>query len=194
MPCTDDQKAEREIIKELRDAYGPDAPIFVGRHQARYHDPGVPYHVLFKTFQSRFLVRPDKQGHIGPALAGILSQGLRVYRGMKLMSVRVLSNHVHLMLQGPANEIPHFIGHFKRETNIRWAKKFGWKGTMWEAYASTALLTHQAQLKCLKYIESNGVKEGLITRPDKWPGLNCTRALLTGEAIKGVWFRRNPLR
>ena len=45
--------SERRIIDELRAFYGPDAPVFSGRHLARYHDPHVPYHVLFKTFQSK---------------------------------------------------------------------------------------------------------------------------------------------
>jgi putative transposase len=37
---------------------------------------------------------------------------------------------------------------------------------------------------------SNGCKEGLVARPQDWPGVHAVRALLEGEVLEGLWFDR----
>ena len=37
---------------------------------------------------------------------------------------------------------------------------------------------------------SNGCKEGLVARPQDWPGVHVARALIQGEDLKGTWFDR----
>ena len=53
----------------------------------------------------------------------------------------------------------------------------------------SALPTHASQLKCLRYILSQGVKEGLVARPIDWPGLHCAKALLKDSPDIGQWFQ-----
>jgi hypothetical protein len=43
----------------------------------------------------------------------------------------------------------------------------------------------------LRYILSNGCKEGLVASPLHWPGVSSTAALLDGSmALHGIWFNR----
>jgi hypothetical protein len=48
-----------------------------------------------------------------------------------------------------------------------------------------------AQIERLVYILSHGVKEGLVERPQDWPGAHCVNALLDGEPLTGHWFDRS---
>ena len=42
----------------------------------------------------------------------------------------------------------------------------------------------------LAYIISNGLKEGLVAKPQDWPGVHCIDSLLSGEPLAGYWFDR----
>jgi hypothetical protein len=42
----------------------------------------------------------------------------------------------------------------------------------------------------LTHILRHGVKEGLVDRPQHWPGVHCAQALLAGTDLEGKWFDR----
>ena len=42
----------------------------------------------------------------------------------------------------------------------------------------------------LRYLLAHGCKEGLVQRPEDWPGVTCLPTLLRGEALRGVWYSR----
>ncbi|MEO6195005.1 MAG: hypothetical protein ABIS20_18470 [Thermoanaerobaculia bacterium] len=48
----------------------------------------------------------------------------------------------------------------------------------------------EAQTTRLKYVLANGCKEDLVARPQDWPGVHASRALVAGEALTGTWFDR----
>jgi hypothetical protein len=101
-----------------------------------------------------------------------------------------MSNHIHLMLQGPPSDFSAFMGFLKRELSRRLGQKYRLPGTLWhQRYAMSALPTHESQLKCLKYVLAQGVKEGLVARPIDWPGLHCAKALLGNGPEIGQWFQ-----
>jgi len=68
----------------------------------------------------------------------------------------------------------------------------GWRGKLWWGRYRSIPVSHEeaAQVERLKYILANSVKEGLVERPEDWPGLNSAQALLTGEPLEGLWFDR----
>jgi len=157
------------------------------RH-ARYIDPSVPYHVVTKTLRGQFILTPKKG--IRELCAGVLAKAQLNWPSIKLYGYAFMSNHIHLMLQGPASDFSAFMGFLKRELSRRLGQKYRLPGTLWhQRYAMSALPTHESQLKCLRYILSQGVKEGLVARPIDWPGLHCAKALLGNCPEIGEWFQ-----
>ena len=119
-----------------------------------------------------------------------MGRAQRHYASVRLYAMAFLSNHVHFMLQGQPGEVAAFVGFIKREISRRWGRRahVGWHGTMWHEYLAAALPTPESQVRCLKYILSQGVKEGLVSRPEDWPGVHCARSLITGLPLKGTWL------
>ena len=157
------------------------------RH-ARYIDPSVPYHVVTKTLRGQFILAPKKG--IRELCAGVLAKAQLNWPSIKLYGYAFMSNHIHLMLQGPPSDFSAFMGFLKRELSRRLGQKYRLPGTLWhQRYAMSALPTHESQLKCLRYILSQGVKEGLVARPIDWPGLHCAKALLSNCPEIGEWFQ-----
>ena len=157
------------------------------RH-VRYIDPSVPYHVVTKTLRGQFILAPKKG--VRELCAGVLAKAQLNWPSIKLYGYAFMSNHIHLMLQGPPSDFSAFMGFLKRELSRRLGQKYRLPGTLWhQRYAMSALPTHQSQLKCLEYILSQGVKEGLVARPIDWPGLHCAKTLLSNTPDTGQWFR-----
>jgi len=156
------------------------------RH-ARFHQPGMAYHIISKTNNGAFLLAP-KPG-VRELCAGVFAKGQEKSPHLKLHGFAFMSNHIHLMVSGSAFDIPEFIGFVKREISRRIGIKYNLKGPKWQKrYTSTALPTPESQEECLRYILSQGVKENLVANPCHWPGLHCAKALLHGDTIAGEWF------
>ncbi len=162
--------------------------LFAGQHHARYVDEDVPLHIITRVFQGRHLLRPCDD--LNSIILGVVGRAQQHYNSIRLYAMAFLSNHVHLMLQGPPDQVPAFIGFIKREISRRWGRhpSVGWRGTMWHEYVSTALPSAASQVRCLKYILSQGVKEGLVASPEEWPGVHCADALMTMRPMTGKWF------
>jgi REP element-mobilizing transposase RayT len=158
------------------------------RH-ARFIDSDVPLHIIAEVFQSRHLLRPCER--LNSIVVGVVGRALERYAHVRLYAMAFLSNHAHFMLQGPPNEVPGFVGFIKREISRRWGRdpEVAWRGTMWKPrYTATALPTAESQIHCLKYVLSQGVKEGLVAHPEEWPGVHCARSLLRGVPLSGRWL------
>lgn len=184
-PVTDRfESIERELQSLDRDSA---ARLFAGKHHARYVEAEVPVHVISRVFQGRHLLVPSPR--LNSLIGGVLGRGLRNFK-VHLYAIAVLSNHVHMMLSGEAQQVAAFVGFFKREISRRWGgdPEIDWPGAMWEEYDATSLPTEEDQEHCLRYILSQGVKEGLVRRAEEWPGVHCSRHLATGRNIKGVWL------
>ena len=177
-----------DLITELKRLYGEDFQLLAGKHHARYLPDDVPFHVISRVFQGRHLLRPGKA--LNRIIAGVLGRAQTVYPGIHLFAQAFLSNHLHMMLQGPTRDVVGFIGFVKREISRRWGVHPGinWPGTMWHSYLATALPTAKSQVQCLRYILSQGVKEGLVAKPQLWPGVHSAKQLLAGSKLKGEWF------
>jgi hypothetical protein len=67
----------------------------------------------------------------------------------------------------------------------------GWRGTVFDRRYESAVATDQegAQIERLVYILGNGVKEGLVERPQDWPGVHCVNALLAGAHLPSEVYR-----
>lgn len=68
-----------------------------------------------------------------------------------------------------------------------------WRGKIWHRRYHSAIVKNDeaSQLERLRYILSNGCKEGLVDSPTQWPGASSTPALLDGSMeLQGTWFDR----
>src|SRR5512147_349534 len=105
--------------------------LFAGQHHARLIDERVPFHVISRVFQGRHLLRPCTE--LNDLAIGVIARARELFPSVKLYAVAMMSNHLHMMLQGPSNEVPFFIGFIKREISRRWGSRpdVRWPGTMW---------------------------------------------------------------
>ncbi len=86
----------------------------------------------------------------------------------------------------------HFVdGNIAREVG----RLHGWKGKFWgQPFSSSIVANNEAsQIKMLRYVLEQGCKEGLVTRPQDWPGVHAASILLSGRNPKGIWVNRTAL-
>ena len=96
-----------KIIDELKEVYGDEFDAYAGKHKARHYRPDTPYHIISRVFQGRFLLKPSKL--LNKLIAGILGRYLDEHKSIKLYATVVMSNHLHMMLQGEPKEIVEFV-------------------------------------------------------------------------------------
>jgi REP element-mobilizing transposase RayT len=179
----------RKPVSALTGAEIADADLGVASiKHARYVVGDVPYHVVCRTIGGVFLLRPDRRLRLRSIIAGVIGRAQSRFGNVRLYAAVFASNHFHLMMSGPARQFVRFVGFVKGELTRRWRPHLDWDGTLWDRYAATALVTEQAQVRCLEYILSHSVKEDIVGRPQQWPGLHCAAALADGEQLVGEWF------
>jgi len=78
-----------------------------------------------------------------------------------------------------------------REVQTRFSQDNLLSSRLWERRYQHIIVSDEpeAQIRRLKYLLSQGVKEGLVRSPEDWPGVHCVSHLLGGQdQVKGgVW-------
>lgn len=162
--------------------------IFSGKHHARYIEPDVPYHVITRTFQGRCLLTPTRA--LNNIIAGVIGRAQLLYPHVHLYAYAFLSNHAHLLMQGPPDQMVDFIAFVKREISRRHGRNINWHEAMWNQFVCAALPSPASQVACFKYILGQGVKEGLVRRPEDWPGVHVAKQYVgrNPQPLNGEWF------
>jgi len=107
-----------------------------------------------------------------------------------------MSNHYHLLVIPDSEQQ---LASFMRFVNTNLSKQLGrlhdWSGSMFQRYKAIPVSDEEeAQVGRLRYILRHGVKEGLVSRPADWPGVQCVAALTRGPArFHGVWHERTAI-
>lgn len=155
----------------------------------RYVQPGGGlFEVVSRCFQGRALLRPSKT--INHRIVGILARGVRL-SGARLVAPTVLSNHVHLLVQvDNAHQLAKFMGFINSNIARQIGRLHGWEGKFWQGRYRAIPVSgeEEAQVARLRYLLAQGCKEGLVTRPQDWPGLHAARAIASKSPLAGVWF------
>jgi transposase IS200 family protein len=156
----------------------------------RFVPSGALVEVTLRTVHGRLLLRPGRR--LNDLVVGVLGRAQRMY-GMKIHALAVLSNHAHLLVspespQQLARFMEHVAGNIAREVG----RLHDWREKLWSRRYRSILVSHEeaAQVARLAYLLGHGVKEGLVERPQHWPGVHCAYALLAGAALEGTWFDR----
>jgi hypothetical protein len=151
---------------------------------------GALVEVTIRTFQSRFLLRPNPV--LNQIIGGVLGRAQRRL-GVRCHGVVFLSNHAHLLLSvDDANQLARFMEYVDSNLAREVARLLDWPHRIWARRYQAIVVSGEeaAQVERFRYLLSHGCKEGLVAWLRDWPGVHSVRALLDGEPIRGLWFDR----
>ncbi len=155
------------------------------RPQRMYADTGM-YFVTVKTFQDRMLLTPSKQ--MNEVIGGVLAKAILLSR-VEVHGFVVMSNHLHVLVTAKGASLSRFMEYFLGNTARKVSKLIDWSGALWQRrFKSIPVLDDASAEERLGYIVSHGVKEGLVRRPEDWPGLSCVRQLKEGTSVAYRFF------
>jgi REP element-mobilizing transposase RayT len=145
----------------------------------RQFDPQTIFFITSRTIQSRFLMAPsDKTNEL---IGGILARAVRQCQ-VELFAYVFTSNHFHAMVRAPSPvAMSRFMQRLQSNIAVKVGRLVGWRGRFFaRRYSAEPIVDEATQVERLHYILSHGVKEGLVSRCQQWPGLSCIQALLEG--------------
>ena len=134
--------------------------------------------VTTRTLQGRFLLRPSRD--LNDIAVGIVH-------------FVVLSNHMHaLLVPRDAEQLALFMDYVNGNLAKEAGRLHDWRERFWGRRYRAIVVSDEpeAQKARLRYLFSQGCKEGLVRRPHDWPGASSTAALCSGEELRGWWFDR----
>lgn len=149
--------------------------------------------VTQRTFQGRLLLRPCET--LNQLIVGLLAKAQQRHP-LVLHAAAFLSNHFHLLVSPEdAHHLADFMAYFTSRLAREVARLQGWEGTVFPIRYRTTLVSEEEpiQVATLRYVLAHGCKEGLVERPEDWPGVHCARALGTGQPLSGAWIDRTAL-
>ena len=145
--------------------------------------------VTTRTFQGRYLLTPSPE--VNRTILGVVGRAQRRTE-IDLCGFTFLSNHCHILaLPESAKQLSDFMGYVNGNIARKVGRIHDWRGKLWERRYQHIVVSDEpeAQIGRLKYLLSQGVKEGLVRNPEDWPGVHCVSHLLGGqdEVKGGVW-------
>ncbi len=153
--------------------------------------PNAGVAVMNRCIQGRHLLKPSPR--LNQIVVGALAKAQEKYP-VEIYSGAFASNHFHLHLQAPTVKIQaDFMAHFTRKLSFETGILYDWETrTFPDRYHSSEVSQEpEAQIQRLVYHLKHGAKEGLVSGPLDWPGVNFLDALITGEPLKGIWIDRS---
>ena len=155
---------------------------------------GVLVEVTARVIGARALLLPAPNPRkFNEIVVGVMGRAVEI-APLDLCSCSFLANHFH------AHAVVHeqqVLSRFMQHLSGNLSKEVGrirqWRGTLWEGRYNAVVVSDEpeAQWARLKYVLSQGVKEGLVESPLGWPGVHAARALVHGEPLEGYWFNRS---
>ncbi len=157
--------------------------------------PGHLTEITIKTYQARFLLSPNRL--VNALILGVLGYAQAKY-GMVICAVVWASNHAHILCVPHSGEqLAGFCQLLKSNVSKEVGRLRRWAGGIFGDRYSDVVVTHEeaAQIGRLRYLLSHGVKEGIVKRPQDWPGIHCAKDLLrkSFEITGGRWIDRSGL-
>jgi putative transposase len=143
----------------------------------RIEIPGTPQHLIVRGNNRSQMFRDDADRCI---FLGLLERALAEC-ACDLHAYVLMSNHVHLLVTGHvpgelSNLIQRIGRKFARLVNLRWDRT----GTLFEGRFRSSVVDSEAYLlTCMKYIELNPVRAGIVRHPGEF-GWSSYRGNATG--------------
>lgn len=146
--------------------------------------------VTCRTLQGRFLLLPT--GDLTRIVVGILARAVERYP-LRLHAFAFLSNHFHLLVSPEnAQQLADFMRYLNTNLSKEAGRVHGWEGSLLQRRYQAIPISDEeiVQVARLRYVLSQGCKEGLVSRPSDWPGPHCAESLRQGTGLRGVWIDR----
>jgi putative transposase len=132
----------------------------------RLKAPQLTYHITSRT-NGRKLFLKKKQDQ--KALCKILKRSL-LKHAVIIYAFSPMTNHFHMLIRiEKETDLSQFMCEFKSYYSKYFNKKYNISGHFWgDRFKSTIVQDDQHALACLRYIDRNPVKAGLVDHPAKW--------------------------
>ncbi|MGE0872638.1 MAG: transposase [Kofleriaceae bacterium] len=126
----------------------------------------------------------------------MIARAQTLYTSVKVYGFVFLSNHYHMLMSASDGaELAQFLGYINSNIAREMGRIHRWRGKLWGRRASVIpVLDPEAMIERLRYVISNGVKEGLVPSPRDWPGASAVPGLLGDMTLSGTWIDRDGLR
>ena len=128
--------------------------------------PDFPFHAIVRgnNRQAIFLDDEDRRNYLAVLQAASAAHGLLVHAFV------LMTNHVHLIAT-PTR--PDAFALVMQDVGRRYVRQFnrrhGRTGTLWEGrYRASIIQEDRYLLACLRYVEMNPVRAGMVARPDDY--------------------------
>ncbi len=182
------------VFREIRGCRVLDGNyVLGGMRPPRWIPDNSLIELCVRCFQGRFLLKPSPE--LNDIIIGVLGRALALYPAT-VHAAAFLSNHYHLLATVPSTRLmSQFLAYLNRNLSIEVGKLHGWKGPMWERRYQHSIVDNDPliQVERLKYILSQGVKEGLVATPYNWPWVHAAEPLACGAALVGTWVHRSKI-
>ncbi len=146
--------------------------------------------ITTRTLQGRHLLKPSRK--LREITLGVLGRAQRLYE-VEVHAFVFLSNQYHLLSSfRDVQQMSNFCGYLNSNLAREIGRLTGWREKIWgRRYADIVVSDEPAAvLGRLRYILSQGLKEGLVEHPLDWPGASSVAALLGPERLRGRWYNR----
>ena len=133
----------------------------------RYFTKGWHYHVTHRCHDGSFLLKFAKDRD---RYRSMIRERLKGYK-ISMLGYCLTSNHVHLVLTVPGRDhlagfMQSLAGDFAQAYNIRKRRS----GAFWgDRYHASQIEGGRYLWNCLKYVDLNMVRAGVVSHPGEWP-------------------------
>jgi len=157
----------------------------MGRDSPRYLPTQSLVEITARTVGRRYLLLPNAA--LTLRILGALGRSLALVP-VELHAFAFMSNHWHALISAPhALASSRFVQHVHAKITAAVRQIHGWEGKVF-GKSSHSVVAPDSEENRLRYILSQGAKEGLVASPLDWPGAHCARALAGLETLQGVWI------
>lgn len=132
---------------------------------ARVVAPGFPHHITQRgnRRQKTFFNDEDYQVY-----RDLISEWCSRY-GVEVWAYCLMPNHIHLIAVPESEDgLRVAIGEAHRRYTRYINFREGWRGHLWQGRFASYAMDERYLLACVRYIEMNPVRAGLVEKPEKW--------------------------
>lgn len=152
----------------------------------RLIESGRHYLLTNRCLLGMCLLRPDEETN--RIIEGCLARAADKY-DVDLVCYVFMSNHFHLIAKFPKMNMAEFMEEFQGQLASRINNHRDRSGPVFPyRYDDQALLDHQVIRDKICYVLNNPVKDGLVERPDQWPGVTSMDCHRDGDRLEGQWL------